>query len=280
MQLVNIEGRATLAAEGFAYDLATLSGGTLGPTSSDALAAWDEVVELARVGTFDDGVPLTDLSLGPPIDRPGTIYAVGLNYASHVAGAGLAPRRAPSVFVKFAGSLSGPCSDIVVPAGEAMVDWEAEVGVVVGRAGRHIAAADALDHVAGYLAANDVSERHLQVESGPSLGKSFDTFCPTGPALVTLDELEDPLDVEIRCWVNDELMQDGHTRDMITDVPHILELLSSVTTLQPGDIVLTGTPAGTGYEREPKRFLAPGDVVVTEVTGLGRLVNRCVADPG
>jgi 2-keto-4-pentenoate hydratase/2-oxohepta-3-ene-1,7-dioic acid hydratase in catechol pathway len=166
----------------------------------------------------------------------------------------------------------------VLPAGEGTTDWEAELAIVVGRGGHNIRSMDALDALRGFMVAQDVSERFVQMNAGGqfSLGKSFDTFCPLGPAIVTVDELDDPSDLRITCRVNGELMQDETTADMIIDVPHVIELLSSVVTLRAGDVCLTGTPSGVGFSRRPQVYLRDGDVVETEIAGLGVMRNRCV----
>ena len=168
---------------------------------------------------------------------------------------------------------------MVGPAGEDTVDYEAELAFVIGKAGRHIAESDALDHVAGYMAAQDISCRRVQRAAGNqfSMGKSYDSFCPLGPAIVSLDELPDPLDLAISCRVSGELLQDARTSDLIRNVPELIAFLSSVLTLQPGDVCLTGTPAGVGVARTPQRFLRDGDVIETEIEGVGRLRNRCVS---
>jgi 2-keto-4-pentenoate hydratase/2-oxohepta-3-ene-1,7-dioic acid hydratase in catechol pathway len=169
----------------------------------------------------------------------------------------------------------------VLPRGEGTTDWEAELAFVVGDGGRYISARDALASVRGFTCAQDISERFVQMAAGRqySLGKSYDTFCPLGPALVTIDELPDPLSLRISCKVNGEVMQDASTTDMVVDVPHLIELLSAVMTLRTGDVCLTGTPAGVGVARTPPVFLREGDVIETEIEGVGALRNTCVGDP-
>jgi 2,4-diketo-3-deoxy-L-fuconate hydrolase len=203
-----------------------------------------------------------------------------MNYRKHAAEAGLDVRPIPAVFTKFPSSLTGPYDRVVLPQGEGTTDWEAELAFVVGRRGRNITAREALDSLRGFTIAQDVSERFVQMAASYqfSLGKSFDTFCPMGPAVVTLDELPNPLDLRIRCSVNGVVMQDDTTADMIVDVPHLVELLSAVMTLSPGDVCLTGTPSGVGFGRTPPVYLQPGDVLETSIEGLGTMRNVCVAE--
>lgn len=281
MRFVNADGAAGLLVDGQVYDLRELSGGRLPTAPMEVVVAhWDEVVHLHELGAFGGGRPVESVTLGPPVPKPRSIYAIGMNYRAHAREIGLEVGPIPPVFTKFPSSMAGCHDDIVLPHGEGTTDWEAELAFVVGEGGRYIGSHEALPSLRGYTVAQDVSERFVQQAAGSqfSLGKSFDTFCPMGPALVTLDELEDPLDLRIRCRVNGEVVQDSTTADMIIDVPHLVELLSSVMTLSAGDVCLTGTPAGVGVGRNPPRFLRPGDVVETEIDGLGAMRNVCVAE--
>jgi 2-keto-4-pentenoate hydratase/2-oxohepta-3-ene-1,7-dioic acid hydratase in catechol pathway len=236
---------------------------------------WADARAAHAAGAFDGGRPVADVHLGPPMPEPRAIYAVGLNYKGHAEESGMEPPPIPGIFTKFPTSLAGPFDDIVLPAG--MNDWEAELTFVVADGGRHVAAADAYDAVLGFTIAQDISERGIQFQamSQFSMGKSFDTFCPCGPAIVTLDELADPADLGIVCRVNGEVMQDDRTSGLIFDVPALVEFISSICTLRAGDLCLTGTPAGVGFTRGLS--LQPGDVVETEIEGLGTMRNRCVA---
>jgi 2-keto-4-pentenoate hydratase/2-oxohepta-3-ene-1,7-dioic acid hydratase in catechol pathway len=281
MRFVNADGAAALLVDGQVYDLSDLSGGRLPSAPMDVVVAhWDEALRLHQLGAFDGGRPMESVHLGPPVPRPRSIYAIGINYREHARETGLDVRPIPPVFTKFPSSVVGCHDDIVLPPGEGTTDWEAELAFVVGVGGRYLGSREALASLRGFTVAQDVSERFVQQAAGSqySLGKSFDTFCPMGPALVTLDELDDPLDLRIRCRVNGEVMQDSTTADMIIDIPHLVELLSSVMTLSAGDVCLTGTPAGVGVGRHPPRFLRPGDVVETEIEGLGVMRNACVAE--
>lgn len=283
MRFVNADGRAALLVDGEIHDLNIISSGRIPPSPmAVVLDHWDDALELHRAGVYGGGRPLSSVYLGPPVPSPRSIYAVGINYRRHAEETGAEVTAIPPVFTKFPSSINGPYDDIVLPAGEGTTDWEAELAFVVGAGGRHLAAAQALPALRGFMVAQDVSERFVQMAAGRqySLGKSYDSFCPIGPALVTLDELRDPLNLRITCRVNRVVVQEESTGDMIVDVPHLVELLSSVMTLTAGDVCLTGTPAGVGVARHPPRFLRPGDIVETEISGLGFMRNRCVAEAG
>lgn len=282
MRFANAGGRAALVVDDLVYDLHELTGGRVPQWPTEVLVShWDEALRAHEEGSFSGGTPLASVRLGPPVPAPRSVYAVGMNYRAHAAELGAAVRPIPAVFTKFPSSITGPHDDIVLPSGEGTTDWEAELAFVVGEGGRSLGAREALGALRGFMVAQDISERFVQMAASQqfSLGKSFDTFCPMGPAVVTLDELEAPLDLRIRCSVNGEVVQDDTTADMIVDVPHLVELLSSVMTLGAGDVCLTGTPAGVGHTRTPPRYLRPGDVVETTIEGLGIMRNRCVAEP-
>ena len=218
-----------------------------------------------------------------PID-PRAIFCIGLNYKSHAAETGMELPQHPVVFMKNPASVTGPDSDIVIPgccALEPEVDYEAELAVVIGRAAKDVTPEDALDHVLGYTCANDVSARRWQKHAGGGQwvrGKSFDTFCPLGPALFTKDEIPSPQTLGVILALNDNTMQQGNTGDMIFSVARIISFLSQSTTLLPGTVILTGTPSGVGFTRNPPVFLKPGDMVKTTIGSMGTLVNKVVAD--
>lgn len=236
----------------------------------------------ARVENGPATVRVAATRLGPPVPRPGAVIAVGANYGAHLAefGESTAPTK-PVLFPKPSTSVTGPRDDIVVPRETAMLDYECELGIVIGRAGRRIPRAEALEHVGGYLIANDVTARDVFLGEGAHnplymqimRGKGYDSFCPTGPWLVTPDEFGDPAAARLRTWVNGELRQDGSAADMIFDVPELIASISEFCTLRPGDIILTGSPAGIGFTMQPPQFLADGDDVRMEITGLGELTN-------
>jgi acylpyruvate hydrolase len=218
-----------------------------------------------------------DVKLGAPVPDPQKIICLGLNYRDHAEEAGLAAPSAPMFFAKYANSLVGPTDPIVPPLTTSQVDYEAELAVVIGRGGRNIPVAEALDHVAGAMAFNDVSARDLQLANNLwTGGKAIDTFGPCGPALVTLQEIGDLQALSVKTRVNGETVQDGNTASMIFGVAETIAFLSQIMTLEPGDIIATGTPAGVGNSRTPKLFLRPGDVVEVEIAGVGTLRNTVV----
>ena len=229
--------------------------------------------------------PLSEIRLLAPLPRPGKVVAIGLNYADHAAEGDLALPSEPLVFAKFPSSIIGPDEPIrwnraVTDA----VDIEAELAAIIGLSARHVSADRALDHVIGYTCLNDVTARDLQFRDVQWVrGKSLDTFCPIGPWIVTTDELPDPQVLGIRSSISGRALQDGSTRDMLFGVAEIIARLSQVLTLEPGDVIATGTPPGVGWFREPRRLLADGDEVSVEIDGIGRLRNPVIVtgdDPG
>ena len=215
---------------------------------------------------------------------PAAILCIGLNYRQHAAETNAPLPQFPVVFMKLPGALQHPGAPILLPRWMASgrVDFECELAVVIGRACRNVSRSDALDYVLGYTCANDVSARDWQKEGGGSQwsrGKTFDTFAPLGPCLVTRDEISNPNALRLRTLVNGETMQDCSTSDMIFDVPTLIEFLSGSTTLHPGTVILTGTPHGVGMARTPPRFLAPGDEVTIEIEGIGQLTNPVAEEP-
>jgi 2-keto-4-pentenoate hydratase/2-oxohepta-3-ene-1,7-dioic acid hydratase in catechol pathway len=216
------------------------------------------------------------LRLGPPVARPANVICVGKNYADHAAEFGGEPPAEPILFAKAPTSIVGPNDAIRLPRGWTEADAEAELAVVMGNVVSRVAPVHALDYVAGYMALNDVTERRAQREGGQWYrGKSFDTFCPVGPYLVTADEIRDPQRLGIRSRLNGAPLQEGNTRDMLFSVAEIISFVSRTMALHPGDIVATGTPAGVGFARKPPVFLADGDVIEVEIDGLGATRN-CV----
>ena len=221
-----------------------------------------------------------DPRLGVPVNGIGKFIAIGLNYADHAREAGLEPPPEPIFFTKAISCLTGPNDEVMIPRGSLKTDWEVELGVIIGRTCRYVAEADALDHVAGYVLVNDVSERAFQKELGTQWdkGKGCDTFGPTGPWLVTTDELGDPQALEMFLDVNGRRMQTGNTATMIFSVAHCIAYVSRFITLYPGDLLITGTPPGVGEGQKPSPvFLKPGDEMRLGVTGLGEQRQRVVA---
>jgi 2-keto-4-pentenoate hydratase/2-oxohepta-3-ene-1,7-dioic acid hydratase in catechol pathway len=208
------------------------------------------------------------------ISRPGKIVCVGLNYLDHAQEGGMDLPKAPLLFAKWPNTLIGPGEPIVLPPESTEVDYEAELGVVIGTTAKRVSEADALDHVEGYICLNDVSARDLQFADGQwTRGKSPDTFCPVGPRLVPREEIDDPQQLGIRCILNGETMQDSSTAQMIFSVAEVIAYVSLVITLERGDLIATGTPAGVGVFRDPKVLLEDGDEVSIEIDGLGTLTN-------
>jgi 2-keto-4-pentenoate hydratase/2-oxohepta-3-ene-1,7-dioic acid hydratase in catechol pathway len=208
------------------------------------------------------------------ITRPGKIVCVGLNYHDHAEEGGQDLPKAPLLFAKWPNTLIGDGEPIVLPEESSQVDYEAELGVVIATAAKHVSERDALDIVEGYICVNDVSARDLQFGDGQwTRGKSPDTFCPVGPRLVPREEIDDPQALAIRCIVNGETLQDSSTSQMIFSVAEIIAYVTRVITLEPGDLIATGTPAGVGVFRDPKVLLQDGDEVSVEIEGLGTLTN-------
>ncbi len=240
-----------------------LTGPELNPTTLARLAALDPV-----------SLPeIQPERLGPPVSAPGKIVAIGLNYSDHAKEANLPIPTEPVVFSKAVTALSGPDDNVVLPEGSTKGDWEVELAIVIGTAARHVARENALDHVAGYAVANDVSEREWQIERGGTWdkGKGFDTFLPLGPWLVTTDEVGDPQTLGLWLDVNGKRMQEGTTSTMIFDCADIIAYVSLCMTLMPGDIIITGTPPGVGMGIKPEPvYLRDGDVMELEIVGLGR----------
>jgi len=243
--------------------------------------AWARLGAVARdiAVSGESRASVSDVELCPPIADPEKIICLGLNYRDHAAESNLPIPPAPMLFAKFRNSLIGPTDPIVLPTISDAVDYEAELAVVVGRRCRDVAASEALSHLAGLMAFNDVSARDLQHQTTQWLaGKALDTFAPCGPALVFLDEIDDVQDLAVRTRVNGIVVQDGSTADMIFGVAETISFLSRLMTLEPGDIVATGTPAGVGFSRDPKLFLRAGDVVEVEIDGVGTLTNPVAAE--
>lgn len=223
--------------------------------------------------------PLSMVRLLAPVPRPPKFICIGLNYRDHAKEAGLEIPGVPAVFSKFSNVVIGPGDPIVLPKVSTRPDYEAEFAFVIGKGGRAIPASRAMEHVFGYTIVNDVSARDYQMATSQWLmGKTFDTFAPMGPWLVTRDEIADPQTLDIALEIGGEILQHSNTREMIFGVADLVEFISSVVTLEPGDIVATGTPAGVGFARKPPRYLKAGDEVVIRIQGLGELRNPVIAE--
>ncbi len=276
-----IAGTQSLAVEHESrwIDVASLG---VGIPDVEALAAadldgLDRIRRALKRAPSAAGIELSPGILGPAVPRPGKIVAVGLNYRAHAEETGSKLPARPLLFAKFPSAVLAP--DGVIswdPSMTSQVDYEAELGVVIGRRARSVSSADALDHVLGYTCVNDVSARDLQVEDGQWVrAKSLDTFCPLGPFLVTRDDIPDPQALRITCHVNGNVRQAASTADMYFGVRELVAFCSSAFTLEPGDVIATGTPSGIGLSLTPPQFLGSGDEVVVEIEGIGRLANTC-----
>jgi len=236
---------------------------------------WAEVVAEATGRRFE----LADLDFAPLVPRPPKIVCVGLNYRSHILEMGRELPRYPTLFAKFANALIGAHDDLVLPAVSDEVDWEAELGVVIGRAARRVSAAEAPAAIAGYTVVNDISMRDWQWRTGEWLqGKAFEASTPIGPWLVTPDEVDDAADLEVVCEVDGEVRQRARTSDLLFTPADVVSYVSQFTSLEPGDVIAMGTPGGVGAARDPKVFLSPGQVVRTAIEGLGECRTTCVAE--
>jgi 2-keto-4-pentenoate hydratase/2-oxohepta-3-ene-1,7-dioic acid hydratase in catechol pathway len=267
------ERPALLDAEGGLRDLSAIvpdiNGETLSPAGLARLAALD-VSSLPRV----EGLP----RLGSAIARPGKFLCVGLNYADHARETGKEPPAEPVLFCKAANAICGPNDDVEIPRGSDRTDWEVELGIVIGTRAKYVSEAAALDHVAGYALINDVSERRFQSERGGQWvkGKSHDTFGPVGPWMVTKDEIADVQNIDLWLDVDGVRRQTGNTRTMIFGVAHLVHYISQFMTLEPGDIIATGTPPGVGLGMKPPTFLREGQIVTLGASGLGEQRQRMV----
>ncbi|CAL9463937.1 fumarylacetoacetate hydrolase family protein [Streptomyces sp. enrichment culture] len=274
MRIANLSGRLTLVVDGLAVDVERASNGRFSADPQAVYERWDEFLHWGATTGLPAGTAFEPAALGSPAPAPRQTLAIGLNYRDHASESGFAtPEGLPPVFTKFVTSISGPVTEVKLPAG-GNTDWEVELVAVVGRRAEGVDKADAWSHVAGLAVGQDISERVSQL-AGPapqfSLGKSRPGFTPIGPWLVTPDEFDDPDDLELRCTVNGEEVQKGRTRDLIFSVPSLIAELSAVLPLLPGDVLFTGTPAGVGLGRVPQRFLAAGDELVSRVEGIGEL---------
>jgi 2-keto-4-pentenoate hydratase/2-oxohepta-3-ene-1,7-dioic acid hydratase in catechol pathway len=263
-QVVGIRG------SGFDDLLSVIAGG---PDAFDRVLRWVDSPPGGETLTLPDAV------LTAPIPRPPKIICIGLNYRDHAEESKLPIPEVPTVFAKFPTAVIGHHQPIVLPKASAKPDYEVELAVVIGRGGRHIREEHWRRHVFGYTILNDVSARDFQMATSQwMIGKTFDTFAPIGPSIVTADEIEDPHNLAISLTLSGDLMQNSNTSNLIFKVPQLIAHLSSVFTLEPGDIIATGTPAGVGFARKPPRWLKPGDEVIARVAGIGELINPVIAE--
>ena len=248
------------------------------PEIPDVGAAFFREGWLARIRGLDDPGEAQDVRLGPPIASPSKLICLGKNYLEHAREGHFEPPAKPLLFAKAPSSLNGPRDPVMLPRSCGQVDWEVELALVIGREGKRIREEEAFDYIAAYTVMNDVSGREAQFGDGQWFrGKSFDTFAPMGPALVTPDEIGDVANLQLTATVDGETMQTGNARDLIFDIPYLLNYISADITLLPGDVISTGTPAGVGIFRDPPITLQPGNVVECRVEGIGSLINPIVA---
>lgn len=279
----------TIQREGYTEPGAIIDGqafGIRGAGFNDTLSviaagaeAFDRVRRWADRLPGGEYVDLAATPLAAPIPRPPKVICIGLNYRDHAEESKMAIPEVPTVFAKFPTAVTGPHQPIVLPKASTQPDYEAEFAVVIGRGGRHIPESKWRDHIFGYTMMNDVSARDFQFATSQwMIGKTFDTFAPLGPHIVTADEIEDPHALDISMVLSGDVAQSSNTKNLIFGVPKLIAYLSSVFTLEPGDVIATGTPAGVGFARKPPRYLKPGDECRVRVQGIGELVNPVVAE--
>lgn len=279
MRIANLNGRLALLDADGAVDVERASGGRFSADPQAVYDRWEEFRGWAAGADLSSAASFDPADLGSPAPAPRQVLAIGLNYRQHAAESGFAvPDRLPPTFTKFPSCITGPYGDVVLPDG-GHTDWEVELVAVVGKQAKDVSESEAWAHVAGLAVGQDLSERITQLQ-GPApqfgLGKSFPRFGPVGPWLVTPDELPERDDLELGCSVNGEQMQKGRTGELVFSVAALVSRLSAVLPLLPGDVLFTGTPAGVGLGRDPQRWLAPGDELVSYVTGIGELRHRFV----
>jgi 2-keto-4-pentenoate hydratase/2-oxohepta-3-ene-1,7-dioic acid hydratase in catechol pathway len=280
VRIGNLDGRLVILTDAGAIDVERASGGQFGADPQQVYPRWEEFTAWAATGP-GGAEPYDTGRLGAPSPAPRQSFAIGLNYRDHAEESGFGIPEYPSVFTKFPSCITGPYTEVALPAG-GHTDWEVELVAVIGDEAWQVAEEAAWTYVAGLCVGQDLSERIVQMASSPpqfSMGKSFPGFGPTGPWLVTPDEFENPDDLELGCAINGEEVQKSRTSNLIISVPKLVTKLSAVARLLPGDIIFTGTPAGVGQGRNPQRWLAAGDELVTYIEGIGELRQHFVAWP-
>ena len=275
MRIANVASRLVVVIGTSSVDVENASGGLFSASPQQIYDRWDEFTAWAAGAELAASIPFVAEKAEAPAPNPRQVFAIGLNYSEHAGESGLADPNFPPTFTKFPTSLTGAHAVVELPT--ETVDWEAELVIVIGKPAIKVRAADAWDHVAGLTVGQDLSERTSQLRPPMpqfSLGKSFAGFAPTGPWLITPDEVAHRDDLEIGCTLDGEVMQSSRTSKMIFSVPQLVEKLSSVCELLPGDIIFTGTPSGVGQARSPKRFLKAGELLVTTIEGVGTITTR------
>jgi 2-keto-4-pentenoate hydratase/2-oxohepta-3-ene-1,7-dioic acid hydratase in catechol pathway len=277
MRIANLSGRAVIVTDDGAIDIADASAGEFGTSPTSVFDAWEAFTAWAATATATataTPAPYDPADLRAPSPSPRQSFGIGLNYRRHADESGVPYPEFPPTFTKFASCITGPYATVDLPSEN--VDWEVELVVVIGRRAERVAAADAWSYVAGLTVGQDLSERVVQTRPPVpqfSLGKSFPGFGPTGPWITTTDEVRDADDLALSCTVNGETVQDSRTGDLIFPVPELIEKLSAILPLLPGDVIFTGTPSGVGMARTPPRFLQPGDVLVSTIEGIGSITT-------
>lgn len=288
MLIGTVDSRATLITmstdEIRGIDIQEASDGRFSSETLDLLQEWDQLKDWAPTVDFEQAaVRLLNLEdLQAPISSPRQVFAIGMNYKDHAAEVNLPLPSTPAVFTKYPSSLTGAAHTVELPSES--VDWEVELVAVIGAGGRNIPKDSALEHVAGYMVGQDLSDRDLQFAGGGapqfSMAKSHKGFAPTGPWITSADEVADSGNLSMTCSRGDHVLQLGSTKNLVFDLPHLIHHLSSVVELYPGDLIFTGTPDGVGFGRSPKEYLLPGDELVSSVQGLGEIRQRFVSRPG
>ena len=275
-KLGNIDGRSVLVRNNDYYDLETISGGEVSSIGIEAIQSEDLLSDLyTKLDSFEPTGNINDVTLGAPITSSINCFAVGLNYRNHAEESGMEIPAFPMIFTKHTSCIVGPFDNVEMRSD--IVDYEAEMVVVIGKGGKDISKDDAWSHVAGITVGQDISDRSVQFHATPpqfNLGKSFDTFGPIGPILVSHDEVDDKESLKLTCSVNDELRQDDNTNDLIFDVPYLISYISEFITLNTGDLIFTGTPAGVGATQG--KLLKHGDMLSTSIEGIGTINNKIV----
>jgi 2-keto-4-pentenoate hydratase/2-oxohepta-3-ene-1,7-dioic acid hydratase in catechol pathway len=281
VRVANVANRLSVIVGDLAVDVEQASCGAFAADPQSVYERWDDFVGWVSAADLPAGDAFAMADLGSPVPTPRQVLAIGLNYRAHVAESGFpAPDGGIPVFTKFPSCIVGPVSDVVLPV-DGNTDWEVELVAVIGRRAFRVTTGEALSYVAGYAVGQDLSERKLQMSATPpqfSLGKSLPGFGPIGPWLVTLDEFDDPNDLELSCAIDGEEVQSGRTRDLIYSVPALVSKLSASVPLLPGDVIFTGTPSGVGIGRTPPRYLIEGEQLVSRIEGIGEL-NQTFVGP-
>ena len=275
-KLANVSGRSVLVNGDDYFDLAKISEGNVSSDPSQVVNSLGAISKLyEQIDQFDASGSLKDVQMGPPVTGSRNCFAVGLNYRNHAEESGMEIPPFPMIFTKHTSCINGPFDNIEMRSD--IVDYEAELVVVIGKRGKNISNDEAWNHVAGLTVGQDISDRSVQFHATPpqfNLGKSFDTFGPIGPILVSPDQFEDKSSLNLECSVNGELRQKDNTNDLIFDIPYIISYVSEFITLEPGDLIFTGTPAGVGATQG--KLLKDGDILSTTISGIGTIENKCV----